>query len=221
MRIERVIVIWPSSPDWPPASHHDSSNVFGIVSVQVELEGHHLVIVRLQLTLHHPVHFIRELQRQTGSAVLTGFCLLSKPASKAEHKWDDMFLCVSKDEDTSLVPLEATCCVLHVWVYALVALLFFLYLSIISAKLTCSLKKEPNGRCLWHKACFGAFVPLWCAALIAPSFWTTSQRSAWRPFSRSSLTDPRSHHSNPRLRRRHNCKDTWGFFRKCDTENHL
>lgn len=51
---------------WRP-SHHDSGDVFGIVSVQVELERHHLVVVRLQLTLHHPVHFIRELQRRRGS----------------------------------------------------------------------------------------------------------------------------------------------------------
>lgn len=42
-------------------AHHDSSNVFWVISIQVELEGHHLVIVRLQLALHHPVHFIREL----------------------------------------------------------------------------------------------------------------------------------------------------------------
>lgn len=42
-------------------AHHDSSNVFWVISIQVELEGHHLVIVCLQLALHHPVHFIREL----------------------------------------------------------------------------------------------------------------------------------------------------------------
>lgn len=40
--------------------HHDSRDVFWVISIQIELEGHHLVIVRLQLTLHHPVHFIRE-----------------------------------------------------------------------------------------------------------------------------------------------------------------
>ena len=72
-------------PEGPLASHHDSSDVFGIVSVQVELEGHHLVVVRLQLTLHHPVHFIRELQRHTGSTSLTSFCLLSQLASEAQH----------------------------------------------------------------------------------------------------------------------------------------
>lgn len=44
-------------------TYHDSSDVLGVVSIQVELEGHHLVIVCLQLTLHHPVHFVRELQR--------------------------------------------------------------------------------------------------------------------------------------------------------------
>lgn len=59
--------------DWPRPSHHDGSDVFGIVSVQVELECHHLVVVRLQLTLHHAVHFIRELQRQTRS-VTARFC---------------------------------------------------------------------------------------------------------------------------------------------------
>lgn len=48
----------------PVMTHHDSSNVFRVISVQVKLEGNHLVIVRLQLTLHHPVHFIRELQRR-------------------------------------------------------------------------------------------------------------------------------------------------------------
>lgn len=44
-------------------TNHDSSNVLWVISIHVELEGHHLVVVCLQLTLHHPVHFIRELQR--------------------------------------------------------------------------------------------------------------------------------------------------------------
>lgn len=45
-------------------TNHDSGDVFGVISIQVELERHHLVIVCLQLALHHPVNFIRELQRQ-------------------------------------------------------------------------------------------------------------------------------------------------------------
>lgn len=51
-------------------AHHDSSDVFRVISIQVKLEGHHLVIVCLQLTLHHPVHFIRELQRRDGINVV-------------------------------------------------------------------------------------------------------------------------------------------------------
>lgn len=77
-------------------THHDSGDVFRVISIQVELEGHHLVIVRLQLTLHHPVHFIRELQRRTGSMVMTGACLPSKPASKGKHRSNNTVLCVSK-----------------------------------------------------------------------------------------------------------------------------
>lgn len=57
-------------------THHDSSDVFRVISIQVKLEGHHLVIVRLQLTLHHPVHFIRELHRRTRSMVNDG-CLFT------------------------------------------------------------------------------------------------------------------------------------------------
>lgn len=77
-------------------THHDSSDVFGVISIQVKLEGHHLVIVCLQLTLHHPVHFIRELQRRTGSMVMTVYCLPSKTQSKVKQRRNNMFLCVSK-----------------------------------------------------------------------------------------------------------------------------
>lgn len=98
-------------------------------------------------------------------------------------------------------------CVLRVCVICtcctIVFLVFIYYLC----------KKKPNGRCLWRiKGYFRVSVPLWCAALISPSFWTFSQQSAWRPFSHSSLIDPHSHHSNLRSRRRHNCKDTWVFL---------
>lgn len=125
--MRREIIGWhPSTTDRPRPSHHDGSDVFGIVSVQVELECHHLVIVRLQLTLHHAVHFIRELQRQTGS-VTASFRLLSKPASKAEHKRNSTFLCVSAHMKMSLAPLHMVCtphvCYMHwshccfSWVY--------------------------------------------------------------------------------------------------------
>lgn len=133
---------------WSLASHHDSSNVLGIVSVQVELECHHLVIVRLQLTLHHPVHFIRELQRQTGSTVLTGFCLLSKAASKAAHKRHNMFLCVSKHEDTSLVPLLATWCVLHVCVICACCTIVFRVFTYYLCKINILLKKRAKWQIL-------------------------------------------------------------------------
>lgn len=67
-------------------THHDSSDVFRVISIQVKLEGHHLVIVCLQLTLHHPVHFIRELQRGTGSMLMTGACWLSETLSTVKHR---------------------------------------------------------------------------------------------------------------------------------------
>lgn len=164
-----------STTGWPRPPHHDGSDVFGIVSVQVELECHHLVVVRLQLTLHHAVHFIRELQRQTGS-VTAGFCLLPRPASKAEHKRNNTLLCVSTHMK------RAT------------------YITMLIRPLW------------WIKLHPPVILPLWCAASIAPSSWTSSQQFSWRPFSRSSPTGPRSHRSNPRSRRRHNCKVTWLFL---------
>lgn len=122
------------------------------------------------------------------------------------------------------------------WVLdALVALL--LNLSFISANLTHSFKEsqvlwieteaswrtEVKGqryltlliRAYWLiKLNFRGIVPLWCAALIAPSVWTSSQLFSWRLFSRSSPIGPRSRHSNPRSRQRHNCKDTRLFLEK-------
>lgn len=37
---------------------HNAGDVFRAVSVQIELERDHFVVVRLKLTLHHAVHFI-------------------------------------------------------------------------------------------------------------------------------------------------------------------
>lgn len=43
-------------------THHDGCDFFRIVPIQVKLEGHHLVVVGLQLALHHPVILVRDLQ---------------------------------------------------------------------------------------------------------------------------------------------------------------
>ncbi len=73
-------------------AHHDSGDVFRVISIQVELEGHHLVVVRLQLTLDHAVHFIRELQRRTGSKATSGVCL----PSEVKHRRNNVVLSRSK-----------------------------------------------------------------------------------------------------------------------------
>lgn len=49
-------------PAHPPHAHHDSRDFLWVVPVQVELEGHHLVVVGLQLALHHPVILVGDLQ---------------------------------------------------------------------------------------------------------------------------------------------------------------
>lgn len=64
-------------------THHDSGDVLRVITIQVELEGNHLVIVGLQLTLHHPINFIRELQRRTGSMVMMFVCLPLKDAEQS------------------------------------------------------------------------------------------------------------------------------------------
>lgn len=70
------------------SAHHNSSDVVGVISIQIELEGHHLVVVRLQLTLNHSVYFIRELQRQRRSMVMTGVSLSSKMLSNTKGRMD-------------------------------------------------------------------------------------------------------------------------------------
>lgn len=131
-------------------------------------------------------------------------------------------------------------CKAHGVLDALVALLFTLNLSFMSANLTHSFKEnqvfwlETEASWKWQtyltllirpywliKVNFRGIVPLWCAALIAPSFWTSSQRFSWRLFSRSSPIGPRSRHSNPRSHRRHNCKDTRLFLEKNYPQSHL
>lgn len=48
--------------DWLFGPYHHGCNVLWVVSIQVKLECHHLVVVGLQLTLHHSVHLIRHLE---------------------------------------------------------------------------------------------------------------------------------------------------------------
>lgn len=49
----------PPSPS--PCSHHGGCNFLRVVPIQVELEGHHLVVVGLQLALHHSVVLVGDL----------------------------------------------------------------------------------------------------------------------------------------------------------------
>lgn len=53
---------------------------------------------------------------------------------------------------------------------------------------------------------FWFIVPLWCAAVSAPSSWTALQQFALQPFSHSSLIGPHSRHSGLKSHRRRSCK---------------
>lgn len=57
--------------------YHVGSDLIRCIPIQVELERHHLVVVRLQLTLHHLVTCVAHIQNgQPGSAgsLLAGAC---------------------------------------------------------------------------------------------------------------------------------------------------
>lgn len=51
--------------------YHDLCNLLWVISVQVKLKGHHLTVVSLELTLHDPVHFVRQLEGQEKNKCLS------------------------------------------------------------------------------------------------------------------------------------------------------
>lgn len=64
LRVEGPLSTQPSQADptfTSPCSHHGGCNFLWVVPIQVELEGHHLVVVGLQLALHHSVTLVRDL----------------------------------------------------------------------------------------------------------------------------------------------------------------